>query len=303
MAESDKDIVVITHGGCWDGFCAAWLFHRVFPDATYVPGYYGQKPPDVTGKRVFIADFSYPADTMIEMSHVAKSLVVLDHHKTAEPELAKLRASYQCPGDHPEGFGVMAVFDGNKSGGRLTWDYLRPRLGFPAAPTWLVDYTEDRDLWLWKLPHSKAINACLRSYPLDFALWDTFSMIEPMSPKCSFVECGEAILRREEQIIDQACGHAVPLALCGLKGLQVNSTILFSEIAGRLSEKDGIDFGACWFVRSDGKKQWSLRSRSDVDVSAVAKEFGGGGHKNAAGFESDSIDAKYPVLHDQILWN
>jgi phosphoesterase RecJ-like protein len=27
----------------------------------------------------------------------------------------------------------------------------------------------------------------------------------------------------------------------------------------------------------------SMRSKNDVDVSAVAKEFGGGGHKNAAG--------------------
>lgn len=46
MSDNDKDVVVVYHGGCWDGFCAAWLFHRVFPDATYVPGYYGQNPPD-----------------------------------------------------------------------------------------------------------------------------------------------------------------------------------------------------------------------------------------------------------------
>jgi nanoRNase/pAp phosphatase (c-di-AMP/oligoRNAs hydrolase) len=28
-----------------------------------------------------------------------------------------------------------------------------------------------------------------------------------------------------------------------------------------------------------------LRSNGDYDVSAIAKAFGGGGHKNAAGFE------------------
>lgn len=33
-----------------------------------------------------------------------------------------------------------------------------------------------------------------------------------------------------------------------------------------------------------GKFQYSLRSRGDFDVSAIAKKFGGGGHKNAAGF-------------------
>jgi hypothetical protein len=42
-------------------------------------------------------------------------------------------------------------------------------------------------------------------------------------------------------------------------------------------------------IRSDGKRQWSLRSRGDgVDVSAVAKARGGGGHRNAAGFEENS---------------
>jgi nanoRNase/pAp phosphatase (c-di-AMP/oligoRNAs hydrolase) len=31
--------------------------------------------------------------------------------------------------------------------------------------------------------------------------------------------------------------------------------------------------------------QFSLRSRGELDVSAIAKKLGGGGHKNAAGFQ------------------
>jgi hypothetical protein len=294
VAESDKDVVVITHGGCWDGFCAAWLFHRVFPDAAYVPGYYGQKPPDVTGKRVFIADFSYPCDVMLPMCEVTRSLVVLDHHKTAQTELAELQflAHIKETRIRPE-----VVFDNDKSGGRLTWEHLlivdRDKMIFGGNSPWLMEYTEDRDLWRWNLPDSKAINAALRSYPLDFETWDVFSMMVPET----FRAPGEAILRREAQIVDQHCQHAVPIKLCGYSGLQVNATVMFSEIAGKLSERDGVDFGACWFVRSDGKKQWSLRSRGDdCDVSKIASFYGGGGHKNAAGFESGSVDAMYPVL-------
>ena len=37
-------------------------------------------------------------------------------------------------------------------------------------------------------------------------------------------------------------------------------------------------------VGADGEVRVSMRSKYDVDVRAVASEFGGGGHKNAAGF-------------------
>jgi nanoRNase/pAp phosphatase (c-di-AMP/oligoRNAs hydrolase) len=30
--------------------------------------------------------------------------------------------------------------------------------------------------------------------------------------------------------------------------------------------------------------QWGLRSRNDCDVSIIAQQFSGGGHKHAAGF-------------------
>ena len=39
------------------------------------------------------------------------------------------------------------------------------------------------------------------------------------------------------------------------------------------------------FFKENGPDDWriSMRSKGDVDVNAVAKEFGGGGHKNASG--------------------
>lgn len=46
-------------------------------------------------------------------------------------------------------------------------------------------------------------------------------------------------------------------------------------------------FGLCWYYTKDGTIACSLRSNGDYDVSAIAKVFGGGGHKNAAGFTTD----------------
>ena len=78
--------------------------------------------------------------------------------------------------------------------------------------------------------------------------------------------------------------------------LAVNETQYSSEVAGELAKDTQYPFGACFFVRGDGLKIWSLRSDrnlGDFDVSAVAKLRGGGGHRNAAGFMES---AECPIL-------
>ena len=45
-------------------------------------------------------------------------------------------------------------------------------------------------------------------------------------------------------------------------------------------------FSATWFASGPDTRTWSLRGRDsdDFDVSAIARHFGGGGHKKACGF-------------------
>jgi uncharacterized protein len=174
-------------------------------------------------------------------------------------------------------------FDMNKSGGRLAWEFFAYLGGWQGmkAP-WLVDYTEDRDLWRHALSESENINAALRSYPLDFALWDEFS--NTVGQREMFKREGSAIRRAERAIVDSHVKNARTGDIDGHRVKFVNATVLFSEIAGELSK--GAPFGACYFDRQDGKRQWSLRSdESGVDVSAIAKSHGGGGHAHAAGYE------------------
>lgn len=276
---------VLHHANCWDGFCAAWVARGVLgeQDVEYIPVNYGQEPPDVAGCEVFILDFSYKRPVLEEMAKKAATLVLIDHHKTAAADLEGWHSTNSAQiGTITRGRGdVYCIFDMGKSGGRLTWDFFH---GNKPSP-WLVDYTEDRDLWRWKLEASREINANLRSYPLDFDLWDDL-VEEDGGWKSweSFKDAGKAILRRERQIIDDHLRHAREIEMDGHKILAVNATVLFSDIAGELA-KDR-PFGACYFDRQDGKRQWSLRSReSGVDVAEIAKRHGGGGHRNAAGFE------------------
>ena len=281
--------MVLYHAGCSDGFCAAWLFKQAIPDAEFIPVQHGTDPPDVTGAKVFIVDFSYKRDVMLRLAaQVVHPLVILDHHKTAQADLAGVEGDPGCGG------GAFDItFHMAKSGARLAWEYLYSNAMLPAdwlttsnsgyshgvAP-WLVDYTEDRDLWAWKLPESREVNACLRSYPMDFQLWD---MLHLRKPHDMAIE-GSAILRRERQIVDAHVGFARELEIDGYKVLAVNATVLHSEIAGELAK--GRPFGAAYFTRQDGRTVWSLRSTdSGIDVSEVARRHGGGGHRNAAGFE------------------
>lgn len=257
--------LVIYHASCADGFCAAWVASRALIGAEFHPANYGETPPDVKGRGVYILDFSYKRPVMDKILEDADYLIVCDHHKTAAAELA--------------GFGTPAsvIFDMNKSGGRLTWEHFHP--GEPSP--WLVDYTEDRDLWRWKLEESREVSAAIASLPWTFEEWDRLH--ESASPTILAGD-GAAILRYQQQQVESQAKHAVEIELDGHKVLIVNATLLISEIAGKLAE--GRPFGATWFQRSDGKKVWSLRSRDGgVDVSEVAKRRGGGGHRNAAGFE------------------
>jgi phosphoesterase RecJ-like protein len=41
---------------------------------------------------------------------------------------------------------------------------------------------------------------------------------------------------------------------------------------------------ACILKDKDGEVRGSLRAKGDLDISGIARKFGGGGHKAAAGF-------------------
>ena len=271
--------LVIFHASCWDGFCAAWVARMALGEIEAVPAHYGQPPPDVRGRETYVLDFSYSFDVMADLASASASFCVLDHHLTARAALADLEAMFIT-----HNMAGHARYAADKSGGRMAWEYFAYLGGWQGMPSpWLVDYTEDRDLWRHALENSQEVNAALRSYPLDFDLWTReFAGLGP--PPLSLVREGAAIRRREKQIVDDHTRNARDVEMDGHSVRVVNATVLFSEIAGELAK--GYPFGACYFDRQDGKRQWSLRSSPDgVDVSAIAKAHGGGGHQHAAGYE------------------
>lgn len=261
-------ILCLYHKNCTDGLGAA-LAVRTFlwgegqlNNTEFQSIQYGDTPPDVTGKDVYIVDFSFSRTTLETMKQQANSLVVIDHHKTAQAELAGLD---------------YCIFDMDKSGCVLTWEYLFPNV----EPPELFYYLQDRDLWRWQLPQSREVSAALRSYKPFFDVWDDF-MVDGAIEKLK--GDGAAILRYQQREIEIAISRELEyINIGGYDVPCINSTHLISEIGNELAQNN--PFAALYFDTTDGKRVFSLRSTDEgVDVSQIAKQYGGGGHRNAAGF-------------------
>jgi oligoribonuclease NrnB/cAMP/cGMP phosphodiesterase (DHH superfamily) len=267
--------LVLYHAECLDGFGAAWAVWKRFPSARFVPVKHGYPPPaDLAGRHILIVDFSYGRETLEAIATEAAGLLVLDHHITAEQSLAGLPFAY---------------FDQSKSGAVLAWEWTHQT----EAP-WLLQYVQDKDLWHWVLPRSREINAALNSYPYDFKIWDGFAR------EALEVE-GTAILRYENETVGKIAAHAVLLPFMGETVPVVQSGVLTSQVGERLSrDYPTARFCVIWHDK-DGRRYYSLRSRSDgADVAAIATKFWGGGHTHAAGF-SVPLDADSPKPFDPIM--
>ena len=60
----------------------------------------------------------------------------------------------------------------------------------------------------------------------------------------------------------------------------------------------GVEVAMFFRELPDHRVRVSMRSKGAVDVSAIAQEFGGGGHQCASGF---AIDGPLPAARDRIL--
>lgn len=264
-------VYVIYHGNCYDGWMAALIAKRCAPQAVLIPATYGKPIPadDIPDEAVvYMIDISFPRPEMEALAQRVR-LRVLDHHRTAQAAL--------------EGF-PEAVFDMNRSGAMLAWDEFFPGRSAPK----LVQYIQDQDLWTWKLPDSNAICSYIRSYPREVA---SYHFLE-INLAEDFNSCrlqGEAIMRSEAQRVEEMCEQARWFYIGSYYVPVVNASVQFSAVGNALCKKfPEAAFAGYYFDRADGVRQWGLRSIGDFDVSEIAKIYGGGGHRNASGFQSSA---------------
>lgn len=265
----NKKPLVIYHANCADGFSAAWCFHHFLADCyDFHPGVYSDCPPDVKGRNVYLVDFSYKRAVVAEMIKDADGVFLIDHHKTAIEDLADL-----------DGLGFYT--DVHRSGAALAWDFL---FGTTTPRPRLLEHVQDRDLWRFRLPMTREIQANVFSYEYTFETWDKLMALEGLE-LAEFAGAGAALERKHFKDINEL------LAVCRrdmtIDGVVVPCASLpytMSSDAGHIMSKLSLTFAACYWDTAE-HRIFSLRSdENGMDVSEVAKSYGGGGHKHAAGF-------------------
>lgn len=306
--------ICIYHGNCADGFTAAWAVWKRFGDSVeYIPGVYGEAPPNVADKNVVIVDFSYKRDVLEGMLrsgdvNQANSILILDHHKTAQSDLHGLvqpgngfadlgpdydpfrwRKGWEQASDWP----VRAVFDMDRSGAGIAWDFFHPDTPRPD----LVNYVEDRDLWRFKLEQSREVNAFIFAHPYTFENWELMELLLETNPSAA-MDGGAAIeLKHHKDVAELVAKLRREMVIGGQWAPVANLPYTLTSDAGHLmcgpyaspnlqGEMVTPPFAACYWDTPDGRV-FSLRSddsQGGADVSEIAKSYGGGGHKNAAGF-------------------
>jgi oligoribonuclease NrnB/cAMP/cGMP phosphodiesterase (DHH superfamily) len=282
LPKKDEVDLVFFHRNCADGFGAAlcvYYFYKLcnLQQPTYAPVSYIQDDnrtiaylPDVTGRNIAILDFSFSANVM--KKHIlpkCKSLVLLDHHKSAQENLA----------DIPN-----CKIDMDHSGAWLAWTHWFGGL----APPRLIEYLQDRDLWKFELPDSRFFTLGLFiEKPMDFDEWERILLrfedyFKPL------VDSGKSYKKYQDGIIEKRAKYAKTRLFCDKKAAVVNCSFFISEMGEELLRlHSDCELAIVWHwddYREEYKLHLRSRSGSSCNVSELAQRFGGGGHEASAAF-------------------
>lgn len=309
-----KPDLVIYHDKCADGIVAAWACWKRWGSAPdYLAANYGYEPPaEVDGKNILIVDFSYPADDLRAMVAAGcNSIVILDHHKTAQEALHEFAV-----GEHRdigsvddvsailedlEQFAfdpVVPFFDMNRSGARMAWDF-----AMGGRVPEVVRLAERYDLWRFA-PGTKdaaeALHLTLQAQPLTIA--NVNAIHNELQQGHEPVMRGQLILAWRQQLVEEIASRAHLRTVAGIANvISVECPYsLVSAVGHHLLDTHPAAPFAAMSVTGEKAVTWSLRSRDNrSDVGAVAKCMGGGGHRNAAGYRLDRAEKiEHPTAAD-----
>jgi len=258
-----------------DGRASAAIVRRALgPETNLYEMKYGDSLPLEElfhAKHLIIVDFSLPLEDIQSLADYHK-ITWIDHHKSALDDLEEIAKDWP---------GIRSI---DEAACVLTWQYFFPQLPIPKA----IKLIGDRDIWRWEEKETGAFNEGLHQIntnPYNDGLWN--SLLDD-NPKiiAELIEQG-AILRdaRLRAIHSATAHHGYPVIFEGHLTLAIN--MRGSGDLGEHIRNRGYKIGYCYidnFERGEINTYVTLYSDS-VDVSVIAKRFGGGGHAGAAGFQ------------------
>lgn len=265
-----KQIVVLYHGKCPDGFAAAYAAWKKFgDDAEYIPVDHGKPPPEgLEGRDVYIVDFCYETTEQIEtLIKTTNRLVVLDHHQSD-------KALVESVPEH--------VYDENHSGATIAWTYFYPDEPMPR----LMTYLEDGDLYRFSIPETRDIFSYLLVIPFQFPAWDELTRgLEDDTARADILKKAAAYTEFFNALAQSSVERAKKVHFEGYEVYFVAThpnITMKSYVAHELYTKLS-PFALVVTAHPNGFGV-SIRGDGSVDVSKIAAKYGGGGHTGSAGF-------------------
>ena len=278
------------HGCDFDGKCSAAIVKLQFPECELIPINYGdQFPWELIGKDevIYMVDFTIqPYNNMCRLKELC-DLIWIDHHKTSI-DWAKDN-DFNCRGLRNTDFAAC----------ELTWMYfcrptdpalaeVRYATPMPRAVKLLGRY----DVWDHKdvdvLPFQYGMK-CEAESPENMRWWDM--LLQDRSPVSvgNLISVGRFCQKYQEREDAAACkSSGFDLEWEGLRWTVINGPCRGSSVHKSRFDPFAHDamLGFWW-----NGKQWlfSLTTSKDIDLSAIAKKYGGGGHKGSAGFEAAEL--------------
>lgn len=269
MYSTGDDVVCVYRDADMDGFAGAFCVWKMYPNATFLTASQAGPQTDFAGKHVYIIDFAYPMNVLADIAGVAQTVRVIEHHDDFQRNLGNFGGVF------PDNLHI--IFDPQSSGAGLTWDFLNFHQPRPA----LINYIEDRTLWRYQYPETRAMIAVMQSYPADFRVWEKLLFQTDLN---QLLQEGEILLRKQQRDIDQAIsttqrrvdigGYDVPL-------VNLHPGIV-SDACSQLAR--GEAFAVGYWDTPIGRRFSLHSSPQGVDVSALARNFGGDGNHHAANF-------------------
>jgi oligoribonuclease NrnB/cAMP/cGMP phosphodiesterase (DHH superfamily) len=307
--EARPTIQIVSHGpSCLDGVMAAAAVARFYTGERVQTTLAANQDSDRVLSAIrsraaggpdelWITDLSWTSTaTGAHLSELARDgtrIYWIDHHRTAVGRA-----------DSPE-FQVPfkgRVLSERYSAARLTFNYLRRKaktLDSDAKDSFetfarFAAIADDHDRWVHAIPESSDWALAVQTLGGMESYRDVLRMREPAMTRRmrTALEEGQAAMKRSLEIAHTTCIDK-PLH----NGLTVRAACCFgysSEVAAQLYAGRSRTVVALFDLRSQGV---SLRRSVDceVDLSALARTFGGGGHAAAAGFAQIDI-ARAPAI-------
>jgi hypothetical protein len=293
--------LVIYHSADNDGLASAAVVHASHDDFLYggepadvefVPWNYDDPVPEfgarMAGRRVYVLDVSLPPEAMLELAAAHErgdiALAWIDHHDDAD-ELARRHEYDWVPGMRSRRHDLTGR---PLSAAEMAAAYFLGRV--PRAVELVSKYDTFRRDEDWEratlpfqygirslLPRAGGRNDQIAEFSRYYIQYESDSVLKAIAE-------GAPVLRYVEGVCRRAIATGVPLDLLGQRAIAVNAGWFGSLVFDYLPKGHGYDLGVTYSFGHLGWRWNAYALRGGADASAAAREFGGGGRPQAAGW-------------------